>query len=180
MPEALTLTPALPYPPLRAPDGSLTLAALPGGRLIHALARPGTDAASLAPLLKALGDGSPHAVRPYAPGQWFILGPEPLRPGEWARLTTEAGASLALSDQSHGRVRLWLDGPRARGALARGTGVDLGETVFTPGTSAATLFGHIGIHLTCLALERFELIVLRGFAESLWHELAKGSAIHRR
>ncbi len=86
-----------------------------------------------------------------------------------------AGASLALSDQSHGRVRLSLDGRRARSALARGTGVDLYETVFTPGSSAATLFGHIGIHLTCLAPERFELIVLRGFAESLWHELVTGA-----
>ncbi len=175
MPEALPLSPALPYPPLRAPDGSLTLAALPQGRLLHALARPGADAALFEPLLTALGDGSPHAVRPYAPGQWFVLGSEPLRPGQWARLTTQAGASLALSDQSHGRVRLSLDGRRARSALARGTGVDLHETAFTPGSSAATLFGHIGIHLTCLAPERFELIVLRGFAESLWHELVTGA-----
>ena len=173
MPEAPTLSPALPYPPLSAPDGGVTLAALPEGRLIHALARRGADAASLAPLLAALGDGGPHAVRPYAPGQWFVLASEPLRPGEWARLAAEAGGALALSDQSHGRVRLSLEGPRARSVLARGTGVDLDETVFTPGQSAATLFGHIGIHLTCLAPERFELIVLRGFAESLWHELAQ-------
>ena len=175
MSEALTPTPALPYPPLRAPDGGVTLAALPGGRLIHALARAGAEAEPLQPLLAALSDGSPHAMRPYAPGQWFVLGSEPLRPGEWARLTAEAGPALALSDQSHGRVRLSLEGRRARSVLARGTGVDLDETVFTPGHSAATLFGHIGIHLTCLAPERFELIVLRGFAESLWHELAQAA-----
>ena len=35
-----------------------------------------------------------------------------------------------------------------------------------------TLIGHISVHMTRAAPDRFELMVLRGFAESLWEEIA--------
>ena len=40
-----------------------------------------------------------------------------------------------------------------------------------PGASAQTLIGPIGVHLTRTGPRAFELMVLRGFADSLWHDL---------
>jgi sarcosine oxidase, subunit gamma len=34
------------------------------------------------------------------------------------------------------------------------------------------MFGHISVHLTRCASDRYELVVLRGFAQSLWDEIA--------
>ena len=171
--------PALPFPPLGDMNGALRLTALPQGRLIQALAPAHGTNADLADRLTALVHGDPRAVRAYAPGQWFLVGESPLAPGEITRLAQQIGGDASLSDQSHGRVRVSLEGPAARRVLAKGTAVDLGDTAFPIGRSAQTLFGHIGIHITRVAPERFELIVLRSFAVSLWDELTHGSAEFR-
>ena len=39
------------------------------------------------------------------------------------------------------------------------------------GASASTLVGPLGVHLTRTARRRYELMVLRSFAEALWHDL---------
>ncbi len=41
------------------------------------------------------------------------------------------------------------------------------------GGSTATLIGHIAAHVTRVDKDAFEIIVLRGFAESLWDDLAR-------
>lgn len=166
--------PVLAFAPLGTLETPLRLAALPEGRVIHALATVrGVD---LDDRLAAIAGDAPFSVRAYAPGQWFLVGDTPLRPGDLARLAEQVAGQLALSEQSHGRVRLSIEGPAARHLLAKGTGVDLGEAVFPVGRSAPTLYGHVGIHLTRTAPERYELIVLRSFAVDLWEQLAKGGA----
>jgi len=144
-----------------APGTGVVLAALPEDRLWQALARPGTDPA---PLI-AYGAG-PCPLRSIGPGQWLIV-------GEGEGSLSEAQAALApafaLSDQSHGRVRVSLAGPRAADLLAKGTAVNLAQ--MPEGGAAQTLFGHIGITLARIGPEAFELAVLRGFALSLWDEL---------
>ncbi len=171
---ALAARPALAFAPLGTPETSLRLAALPEGRLIHALATE--KGVEIAGRLAAIAGDAPFAVRAYAPGQWFLVGDTPLAPGELARLAEQVAGQAALSDQSHGRVRLSIEGPAARHLLAKGTGVDLGEAAFPVGRSAPTLYRHVGIHLTRTAPERYELIVLRSFAVDLWEQLAKGGA----
>ena len=37
--------------------------------------------------------------------------------------------------------------------------------------ATTTLIGHIAAHITRTGPDRFELMPLRGFAESLWHDL---------
>jgi sarcosine oxidase subunit gamma len=58
-------------------------------------------------------------------------------------------------------------------ALSRGTAVDLDPTAFLVGHATMTLIGHISAHLTRLDADRFEITVLRGFAEALWDDLAR-------
>ncbi|NDV86524.1 sarcosine oxidase subunit gamma [Aurantimonas aggregata] len=166
--------PVLAFAPLGTPETPLRLVALPEGRVIHALATVrGLD---LTDRLAVIAGDAPFAVRAYAPGQWFLVEDTPLAPGDLARLAEQVTGQLALSDQSHGRVRLSIEGPAARHLLAKGTGVNLGESAFPVGHSAPTLYGHVGIHLTRTAPERYELLVLRSFAVDLWEQLAKGGA----
>jgi len=140
-----------------APGSGVTLTALPEDRLWQALGRPGTDPAPLA----AYG-----ALRPIGPGQWLIAG---AGSGTLAEAQAALAPGFALSDQTHGRVRMALSGPRAGDLLAKGTAVNV--AALPEGGAAQTLFGHIGITLARTGPEAFELAVLRGFALSLWDEL---------
>lgn len=168
--------PALAHAPLCASDGSFVLEPLPQGRLIQALASPSADAHDVVARLSDVAGTGLFAVRPYAPGQWFVIGDAPLVPGEAAQLEQAVGTDVALSDQSHGRTRLALEGTRARDVLACGCALDLADAAFPVGRSAQTLFGHVGVHVTRTEPERFELVVLRSFAADLWEELAQAGA----
>lgn len=174
---ALLCRPALDRPPVER-DGIVHLRALPQGHVLLALVAVTPDAGPAAPpAVVALGDGSPHAVRRLGPGQWLVVGPDAL-PAAAVRHKAQSVAGIAaLSDQSHGRVPLAVEGPRAADVLNRGAGLDLSEAAFPVGQSAQTLFGGIGLHITRTAPQRFELLVLRSYAGSLWDELAAVAAV---
>jgi sarcosine oxidase subunit gamma len=74
-------------------------------------------------------------------------------------------------DQSHGRVRIRVSGAKVEQMLAKGTAVDLAPIAFPLGHATTTLIGHVAAHITRTDSESFEIIVLRGFAESLWDDL---------
>lgn len=174
MPEiALIPRPALPYPP-RGDASVLLIEPLPEDHVLHVLAATGAEVA--AERLAALSDGTPHAVRPLSPGQWLVVGEAPLDSGALKAKVEAIGANLAVSDQSHGRVRLALAGPQARFLLAKGSAVDFSPAAFPVGHATPTLFNHVGIHVTRTGEDRFELLVLRSFAQSLWEELLALSA----
>ena len=88
------------------------------------------------------------------------------------RLYADVKAALSgiasVSDQSHGRVILRISGPKARNVLAKGTPVDLHPDVFPVGKSALTQMAHVGVHLTRVGEDAFDLSVFRGFSESFW------------
>ena len=126
--------------------------------------------------LHSLADGGPYAIRSYGPNQWFVVGHETLTAAALREKATALGPDLALSDQSHGRVRLAVSGPRCQLLLAKGCAVDLSTACFPLGRSAPALFNHIGVHITRTDDHQFELIVLRSFAESLWEDLTVHSA----
>lgn len=98
--------------------------------------------------------------------------------GEGA-LARELAASLAgiasVSDQSHGRVVIRIEGAKARAVLGKGTPVDLHADEFPLGKSALTQMAHVGIHLTRVAEDAFDLSVFRGFSESFWEWLCEQS-----
>ncbi|CDM61247.1 MULTISPECIES: sarcosine oxidase subunit gamma family protein [Rhizobium] len=151
----------------------IRLTALPEGHVLQVLAARGSG--ELQSLIPRIGDGTPHSVRPYGPGQWFVVGDAPLSATEIFGRTPLLDGRAWLSDQGHGRIRIGISGPAVETVLAKGTAVDLDSANFPVGRSAITLIGHISALITRTGMESFELLVLRGFAESLWDELIQMS-----
>lgn len=151
----------------------ITLAALPEGHVLQVLAGRGTG--DLQDLIPRIGDGTPYAVRPYGPGQWFVVGDAALSAAEIFARTPLLDGRASISDQGHGRIRIGISGRAVETVLAKGTAVDLDRASFIVGQSAMTLIGHISALITRTGTESFELLVLRGFAESLWDELIQMS-----
>ncbi len=146
----------------------VTLKAQPEGTLLHLLAR--TSASDL-PGFSSHAAGL--SLRPVSPGQWFAVGDAVLAHADFQALASSLKAEADIVDQSHGRIRILVRGAMATRVLAKGTAVDLAS--FPVGGSATTLIGHITAHVTRVDEDDFELIVLRGFAESLWDELVQMS-----
>jgi methylglutamate dehydrogenase subunit D len=79
----------------------------------------------------------------------------------------------SCSDQSHGRVIIRIEGAKVRKVLCKGTPVDLHESEFEIGKGALTQMAHVGVHLTRVGRDSFELSVFRGFSESFWEWLTE-------
>lgn len=141
--------------------GAVTLESLQDATVLHLLCKPG-DAAPNPP------EG--FDLRSAGPGQWFAVG--------FAGVDHSAAVdeSSFVVDQSHGRVLIRISGSPVRKVLAKGTALDLHPHHFAIGAATTTLIGHIAVNLCRTGEDQFELMVLRGFAESLWHELEFMSA----
>lgn len=150
---------------------AVKLSPLPEGTIIHVLARPGER--DIAPLLSKLAKGA--SVRSLSPGQWLLLHDEPLPHQEMKALFAALEPHATGVDQSQGRVQIKIEGKMAARMLAKGTAVDLSLGAFPTGQSATTLIGHVATHLTRVDQDAFAIIVLRGFAESLWDDLVRMS-----
>jgi len=164
MPERPEHKPALAGKAIVEGSG-IRLEPLPEGHLLHVMGA--IDGDSLANALSAAGLAT-SAVRQAGYQQWYITGEESLTPLRIARLADHLRGRGFVCDQSHGRIRIALSGPRAADLLARGTAVDLDPATFPVGQSAVTLFGHVSVQLTRAQATRFELTVLRSFAEDLY------------
>ncbi len=108
------------------------------------------------------------SVRKNGPTDRFWVAVQPVSSGFLPEISAQ-WPELTVVDQSHGRVRQAIEGDAVEDVLAKGTGLDLAN--FEVGSATTTLIGHIATHITRTAPDRFELMVLRGFAESLWHDL---------
>lgn len=146
----------------------IRLEPLPEGTLLHLLAR-----ASASELPGFSGHATGLSLRPVSPGQWFAVGDTALTHASLQALASLLKPEVDVVDQSHGRIRILVQGAMAMRVLAKGTAVDL--AALPVGRSVTTLIGHITAHVTRVDYDTFELIVLRGFAESLWDELVQMS-----
>jgi sarcosine oxidase subunit gamma len=151
----------------------ITLTALTEGHVLQVLAARGSG--DLQDLILRISDGTPNAVRPYGPGQWFVIGDAALSAAEIFGKTPLLDGRASIADQGHGRIRIGISGRAVEAVLAKGTAVDLDRAKFPIGQSAMTLIGHISALITRTDAESFEILVLRGFAESLWDELIQMS-----
>ena len=104
------------------------------------------------------------------PDQYFVVG------ASYDELKPKLAGIASLSDQSHGRVIIRIEGTKSREVLAKGTPVDLHTDEFTLGKSALTQMAHVGVHVTRVGRDAFEVSVFRGFAESFWEWLTSQSA----
>ncbi len=131
--------------------------------IVTVIARKG-KAKALAEALKALRGSQ---VQWAGADQYYVLGMD------FAKVKEELGKLASCSDQSHGRVIIRIEGPRARQVLAKGTPVDLHPSVFPVGQCAVTQMAHVGVHISHPAKDAFELSVFRGFSESFWEWLTE-------
>lgn len=107
--------------------------------------------------------GPAAAILSLGPGRYLVTGPSSeLRDRITAAITPADGA---VTDLSHGRTVLELAGEQAAAVLAKGLAVDLHPSVFPPGRVAQSVIHHIDVTVHRLEADRFQLIVLRGFAE---------------
>ena len=144
------------------------------GSILQVSAWPDTLAAVEAVITDLLGVQAPTVgmaladpnltVAAISPGRFLISGMAPDLAARFeAALPSEDGA---VTDLSHGRVILRLDG-EAAALLAAAVAIDLDPSVFPPGRVAQTMVHYIDIVLHRLTRTRFDIWVLRGFAESL-------------
>ncbi|SFH66434.1 sarcosine oxidase subunit gamma family protein [Albimonas pacifica] len=162
MADALTRTPAL----AGAPSGRFGLAAgaapqvaveaLADLAMAQAFAAPGVDLDA-----RLAGRGE---LRRLGPGQRLVM-------GATAQALGDLAPEVSAVEQSGSRARIGVSGPGAAVLLARGVGADLHPSRFAEGASAPMLFGRIGIVLARQGAERWEVLVPRSYALSLWEEL---------
>lgn len=85
-------------------------------------------------------------------------------------------AHAALTDQSDAWAAVTLEGAGARDVLARLTPLDLRAGVFRRGHTARTDLRHMMASITRLGPDRYRIMVFRGFAETLVHDLTTAMA----
>ena len=76
-------------------------------------------------------------------------------------------ADAAVTDLSHGRTILRLEGEAAAEILSRCVAIDLDLPVFPVGRAAQTMIHHIDVLIVRRAGQSFDLWALRSFAEAL-------------
>jgi methylglutamate dehydrogenase subunit D len=108
--------------------------------------------------------------------QWYAVADGFADGALYEALRDQLSGLASVSDQSHGRVIITIEGPNVRDLLAKGTPVDLHPRAFDTGRSAVTQMAHIGVHLAQVGPDAFELSLFRGFAESFWEWLTEMSA----
>src|SRR5690606_26279886 len=91
--------------PLTSPQ--VTLSALPEGTVLQVIAGPKT------PDLTRLAGEAGLVARAIAPGQWFLVGNRPTAHQDMRRLLAMLEPDASGIDQSHGRVRMLMEGPMA-------------------------------------------------------------------
>ena len=143
--------------------------------LLQVAAWPDTLATVEAVIAELLGVGVPPLGRAFAdpnltiaaiaPGRFFIAG---VAPDLAQRLEAALPSSdAAVTNLSHGRVILRLQGAAAGNVLAKGVALDLDPATFAAGRVAQTAIHHIDVLVHRQAEMVFDLWVLRGFAEAL-------------
>ncbi len=105
--------------------------------------------------------------------QYFVVAEGRAEGSLHRELKEKLGHLASVSEQSHGRIIIRVAGPKSRNVLAKGTAVDLHGDSFPIGKSAATQMAHVGVHLTRIGENSFELAAFRGFAESFWEWLTE-------
>lgn len=152
--------------------GTVTLSGVDPGHLTSIAPYHGKAAALSAALKQAHGMAAPGPNR--ATGKegaraiWFghdmLLLQGPVPDGDLAR-------HAALTDQTDGWASLRVEGADAAQVLARLTPIDLRDSRFKRGHTARTELMHMMASITRLGSQNFQVMVFRGFAETLVHDL---------
>lgn len=102
-----------------------------------------------------------------APGRWLGISSDAALLARLEQtITSEIGA---VTDLSHARACLRVEGREVRHVLRKGIVVDLHEGVFPVGAVAQTTIHHMAVTLARRSADAFDVHVFRGFARSFWH-----------
>jgi len=116
----------------------------------------------------AVGKASAAAgltVAAVAPGRYLIASDDADLPQKFqAALPSSDGG---VSDVSHGRVILRLEGKTAADVLATSVALDLDPSAFPPGKVTQSMIHHIDVVIHRRGETDFELWVLRSYADAL-------------
>ena len=156
-------------------EAALTLREVRPGTILQVAAWPGNPGAVRTVIGELLGFAAPQTgtasanpnatVAAVAPGRYLIAaaGPDLVARFEAALLSADG----AVTDLSHGRVILRLEGAGAPALLCKAVALDLHPAAFPVGRVAQTTIEHIDVVIHRLSDTMFDLWVLRSFAESL-------------
>ena len=149
--------------------------------MVLLMARQGQIAAAAARFQHLHGIGLPSTARRVVSGNVAAIG---LAPRQW--LVTGVAANIlaaelvglaSVSEQSDGRARLRLSGPKLRAVLAKGVPIDLHPLRFGPGDAAATVVALVGAWIWQIDDKpTFEMAVPRSQAGSFAHWLKASAA----
>jgi len=164
---------ALAGMPISAGSGRVSLSEVSAGTILRVQTWPDTadafrrvarDVIDIeAPPLGSAATKSDVTVAALAPSTYVVSGLHE----EMAWLVQEAlsASDAAVTDWSHGRTLLSLQGEAAAHVLQKCVAIDL--AAFPPGRAAATMIHHIDVLILRPAETEFRLLVLRSLAEAL-------------
>lgn len=108
---------------------------------------------------------------------WLRDRPGRDRSGEFVTLVGPAQG--AVTPLSHSRTCLYLEGAPAASVLAKTLTIDLSERAFPVDASAMTGLHHTPVLVHRTSAARYEILVMRTFAVSVWEWLLDLAAEHR-
>lgn len=120
-------------------------------------------------------NGEAGKILKLGPNEWLLIANTGT---SWSERMAIPGATL--TDVSHARVAIMLDGGKSREMLAKGCTVDLHPSVFPPGTCIQTSIAKIGVivHKQQSAND-YTLYAARSYAGSFWHWLSASAKEYR-
>lgn len=144
MPDVTMTQSPLDGPVQLGPHSGLSVEELPGITQFQVIARKGKSAAfgkTLAPLEGAEIEGL--FICATGPGEYWVFAEKNDACGVEALLLNQFGETAFLFNQSHGRVVLRIEGPRAADVLAKGSPLDM--RVMPASGAAHTVVEHIPV-----------------------------------
>ncbi|MBO6716509.1 MAG: sarcosine oxidase subunit gamma [Rhizobiaceae bacterium] len=154
------------------------------GSIVEIVAWPGSEKAALAAIKGATGltlpdrpgGGASKAGKSafgFAPGRWLVIDQaEGLGPALRAAVDSETGT---VTDLSHGRTAIRIEGVRAEWVLSKFFAIDFSVEAFPVGEGRSTAHHDIFTQIQRTGDDRFDVYVFRSFARAFWTSLCHAS-----
>ncbi|WP_193176694.1 sarcosine oxidase subunit gamma [Oricola nitratireducens] len=107
-----------------------------------------------------------------APGRWLVSGGTD---DLVAALDAAAGENGTVTDLSHGRTVIRIDGPKSRRVLSKLFAIDFADAAMAKGDGFATVHHDIFAQIQRVGDDAFDVYVFRSFALSFWHLLCRSA-----
>lgn len=108
------------------------------------------------------------------PGQWLVVDERESGEAWHARLRAALDENACVTDLTHARVAIAIEGEQAASVLLAGCALDI--EAMAPGDCAATRLAHFHVLIECVRARSFRLFVTRSFAVAAWDWLLNARA----